>query len=145
MSFCTIIVVIIVRIVFIGSFLFYCLLLNHSFQTNPNSVTNCFKLILSIYNFTITFAQCVRYFDFFTVTATIAYNAAASAVESALELLTQTKALYGDGITVSYSTGSSLCNSGGSNVASITFTQALGKVFKSEKERACIAYMEKHL
>ena len=34
--------VIIVRIVFIGSFLFYCLLLNHSFQTNPNRITNCF-------------------------------------------------------------------------------------------------------
>jgi hypothetical protein len=46
--------VIIVRIVFISSFLFYCLLCNYSFQTNPNSVTNCFKLILSIYNFTTT-------------------------------------------------------------------------------------------
>ena len=31
-----------VRIVFIGAFLFYCLLLNHSFPTNPNSITNCF-------------------------------------------------------------------------------------------------------
>ena len=40
--------VIIVRIVFISSFLFYCLLLNHGFQTNPNKMTNCFKLILSI-------------------------------------------------------------------------------------------------
>ena len=36
--------VIIVRIVFISSFLFYCLLLNHSFSTNPNKITNCFKL-----------------------------------------------------------------------------------------------------
>ena len=44
--------VIIVRVVFIRSFLFYCLLLNHSFPTNPNSITNCFKLILSVYNFT---------------------------------------------------------------------------------------------
>ena len=26
---------------FIGSFLFYCLLLNHSFPTNPNRITNC--------------------------------------------------------------------------------------------------------
>ena len=45
--------VIIDRIVFIGSFLFYCLLLNHSFQTNPNSVTNCFKLfsLLQLYNY----------------------------------------------------------------------------------------------
>ena len=34
--------VIIVRIVFISSFLFDCLLLNHSFQTNPNKMTNCF-------------------------------------------------------------------------------------------------------
>ena len=36
--------VIIVRIVFISSFLFYCLLLNHSFKNNPNNITNCFKL-----------------------------------------------------------------------------------------------------
>ena len=45
--------VIIVRIVFISSFLFYCLFSNHSFPTNPNSITNCFKLILSIatYNY----------------------------------------------------------------------------------------------
>ena len=35
---------IIVRIVFVSAFLFYCLLYNHSFPTNPNSVTNCFKL-----------------------------------------------------------------------------------------------------
>ena len=39
---------IIVRVVFISSFFFYCLLLNHSFQTNPNKITNCFQLILSI-------------------------------------------------------------------------------------------------
>ena len=45
--------VMIVRVIFISSFLFYCLLLNHSFPTNPNKITNCFKLILSIYNFTI--------------------------------------------------------------------------------------------
>jgi hypothetical protein len=36
--------VIIVGIVLISSFLFYCLLLNHSFQTNPNKITNCLKL-----------------------------------------------------------------------------------------------------
>ena len=42
-----------VRVVFIGSFLFYCLLLNHSFQTNPNKITNCFKLfsLLQLYNY----------------------------------------------------------------------------------------------
>ena len=38
--------VIIVRIVFISSILFYCLLSNHSFSTNPNKITNCFQLIL---------------------------------------------------------------------------------------------------
>ena len=38
--------VIIVRIVFMSALLYYCLLLNHSFQTNPNKITNCFKLIL---------------------------------------------------------------------------------------------------
>ena len=54
--------VIIVRIVFNSSFLFYCLLLNHSFPTNPNSITNCFKLILSITTLQTTFAQCVRLF-----------------------------------------------------------------------------------
>ena len=37
----------IVGIFFISPFL-YCLLLNHSFQTNPNSVTNCFQLFLSV-------------------------------------------------------------------------------------------------
>ena len=36
--------VIVVRIVFISSFFFCCLLVNHSFPTNPNSITNCFKL-----------------------------------------------------------------------------------------------------
>ena len=36
--------VIIVRIDSIRSFFFYCLLLNHSFPTNPNRITNCFKL-----------------------------------------------------------------------------------------------------
>jgi len=49
-----------VRIVFISSFLFDCLLLNHSFPTNPNSVTNCFKLILFYFTtLQTTFAQCV--------------------------------------------------------------------------------------
>ena len=32
------------KIVFICSFFFYRLLLNHSFQTNPNRITNCFEL-----------------------------------------------------------------------------------------------------
>jgi len=46
--------VIIDRVIFISLFLFYCLLLNHSFQINPNSITNCFKLILfylQLYNY----------------------------------------------------------------------------------------------
>ena len=34
-SLCTILVVIIVKFIFIHSFLFYCVLYNHSFQTNP--------------------------------------------------------------------------------------------------------------
>ena len=47
------VVVIIDRIVFISLFLFYCLLFNHSFPTNPNSITNCFKLfsLLQLYNY----------------------------------------------------------------------------------------------
>jgi hypothetical protein len=36
--------VIIDRIVFVGSFLFYCLLCSHSFPPNPNKITNCLKL-----------------------------------------------------------------------------------------------------
>ena len=47
---------------YISAFHFYCLLCNHSFQTNPNSVTNCFKLILSVTTLQTTFAQCVRLF-----------------------------------------------------------------------------------
>jgi len=53
--------VIIVRIVFISSFLFYFLLLNHSFQTNPNKITNCFQLFLSIQLTTTLLLR--RYFD----------------------------------------------------------------------------------
>ena len=55
--------VIIVSIVFISSFLFYCLLLNHSFPTNPNKITNCFKLILSVTTLQTTLLL-RRYFDF---------------------------------------------------------------------------------
>ena len=51
--------VIIVRTVFIGAFLFYCLLLNHSFPTNPNKITNCFKLILFLLQ--TTSAHCRRF------------------------------------------------------------------------------------
>jgi len=46
--------VIIDRIVFISLFLFYCLLLNHSFPTNPNRITNCLKLILFLFTTLIT-------------------------------------------------------------------------------------------
>ena len=50
-----VVAVIIVRIFFfITAFLFYCLLYHHSFPTNPNSVTNCIKLILfllQLYNY----------------------------------------------------------------------------------------------
>ena len=44
--------VMIVRVIFISSFLFYCLLCNHSFPTDPNKITNCLKTYsLSNYNF----------------------------------------------------------------------------------------------
>ena len=45
--------VIIVRVIFIRLFLFCCLFYNHSFPTNPNSVTNCFQLfsLLQLYNY----------------------------------------------------------------------------------------------
>jgi len=45
--------VIIVRVIFIHSFLFYCLFYDHNFQTNPNKMTNCFKLfsLLQLYNY----------------------------------------------------------------------------------------------
>ena len=58
--------VIIVRTVSIGSFLFYCLLYNHSFQTNPNKITNCFKTYSLLFTtLQTTFAQCVRLFLIF--------------------------------------------------------------------------------
>ena len=54
--------VIIVRMVFISAFFFYCLLCNHSFPTNPNRITNCFQLFSLFTTLQTTFAQCVRYF-----------------------------------------------------------------------------------
>ena len=47
------IAVIIDRVVFISPLPFYCLLLNHSFPTNPNKITNCFKLfsLFQLYNY----------------------------------------------------------------------------------------------
>ena len=53
--------VIIVRIVFMSPFLFYCLLLNHSFPTNPNRITNCFKLILSLFTTLQLHCSCVAF------------------------------------------------------------------------------------
>ena len=41
---CTILVVIIVKIIFMCSFFFYCLLCNHTFQTNLNSGINLSEL-----------------------------------------------------------------------------------------------------
>ena len=55
------IAVIIDRIVCIISFLFYCLLLNHSLPTNPNKITNCFKLLFLFTTLQTTFAQCVAF------------------------------------------------------------------------------------
>ena len=57
--------VIIDRIVFIHSFLFYCLLLNHSFPTNPNRMTNCFQLILFYLQlYKLHLLHAFVYFDF---------------------------------------------------------------------------------
>ena len=53
-------VVIIVKIIFICSFFFQCVLLKHTFQTNPNSNTNCmifFNYIASASLFFIHFFQ----------------------------------------------------------------------------------------
>ena len=61
-----------------------------------------------------------------SASSSVAFNAAATDLEDVLESISQVRTLYGDGITVSYSSGSSLCTSDGSNVASVTFTQALG-------------------
>ena len=53
-----------VRIIFIVAFLFYCLLLNHSFQTNPNSITNCFKTFLFLSIATYNYIAPASLFDF---------------------------------------------------------------------------------
>ena len=55
--------VIIVRVIFISSFLFYCLLLNHSFQTNPNKITNCLKLF-SLFTTLQLHCSCVAFWFF---------------------------------------------------------------------------------
>jgi H+/Cl- antiporter ClcA len=54
------VVVIIVKIIFIHSFLFYCLFYNHSFKTNPNTVTNFSKLFnyIAPASLFITFLRC---------------------------------------------------------------------------------------
>ena len=57
--------IIIDRIVLTCPFLFYCLLLNHSFPTNPNRITNCFKFFSSIYNYYKLHCSCVRLFLIF--------------------------------------------------------------------------------
>ena len=57
----------IVRVIFISSFFFYCLLSNRSFPTNPNRITNCFQTYsLLFYNFyKLHLLKCVFvYFDF---------------------------------------------------------------------------------
>ena len=56
--------VIIVKVIFISAFLFDCLLLNHSFQTNSNKITNCFKLFLLYLQLGTTLLLLSRYFDF---------------------------------------------------------------------------------
>ena len=56
--------VIINRKVCIGSFFFYCLILNHSFQTNPNRITNCFKLFFLFTTLQLQ-CSCVRLFLIF--------------------------------------------------------------------------------
>ena len=57
--------VILVRIVFISSFLFDCLFFNHSFQTNPNSITNCFQFILFYLQlYKLHLLNAFVYFDF---------------------------------------------------------------------------------
>ena len=61
-----------------------------------------------------------------SMSSSLAYNAAPADLEAALEGISQVRTLYGDGVTVSYSSGTSLCTSDGSNIASVTFTQALG-------------------
>lgn len=59
-------------------------------------------------------------------TSPLAYDAAPADLETALEGISHVRALRADGVTVSYSSGTSLCTSDGSNIASVTFTQALG-------------------
>ena len=63
--------VVIVRVIFISAFLFYCLLLNHSFPTNPNKITYCFQLILSLFTTLQNYIlwKCVRLFLIFETAA----------------------------------------------------------------------------
>jgi chromosome segregation ATPase len=56
---------IIVTVIFIGAFFFYCLLCNHSFQTNPNKMTNCFQLfsLLQLYKLHLLNAFAILIFE----------------------------------------------------------------------------------
>ena len=56
--------VIIVRVILMSSFLFYCLLLNHIFPTNPNNITNCFKLFFLLQLYKLHLLNAFVYFDF---------------------------------------------------------------------------------
>ena len=74
----SIVAVIIVGFTSTSLFLFYCLLSNHSFSTNPNRITNCFQLFsLCLQTLQTTFAQCVSsIFDFliFEIKGTNVYH-----------------------------------------------------------------------
>ena len=52
---------------FIRLFLFWCVLCQNTFPTNPNRITNCFKLILSVTtcNLQLHLLNAFVYFDFF--------------------------------------------------------------------------------
>ena len=119
------------RIVFISTFLFYCLLFNHSFPTNPNRITNCYKLILfylQLYNLHLLNAFAILIFEGLPF-GRDEFNQLPiqwRVLRLNVELLPWNVI---EKVLATYTTN---CTK-----------HMAGKYFKSE-ERACIAYMEKH-
>ena len=76
----------IVRVIFISAFFFYCLLLNHSFPTNPNRIIlTALKLVLSLYYklYKLHLLKCVRlFFDFLNTALRGMFDKCASCAEA---------------------------------------------------------------
>ena len=125
--------------IFFSSFLFCCLFYNHSFQTNPNKITNCFKTFHSVYNFATTLLL-RRFLDYLT----------SEEYEQGLQSLAEANARLRDQlIALQKETKEKDATSKEMNEAmNQTYATANQEIQNlqtgeySKRKRACIAYME---